>query len=144
MTSTRGSPFTTSSPDLEPWTTELNHFLSSVRAGLSPHLLEIRPSRTGLRVFARQGCTVPRGTRLVAFWGELTLDPTRYSCFVSELPETRLQSRLVRPYVDARIACLRGSPHQTRPPCSTTAAARRRESDPTVRAVTIEQPPGTV
>ena len=73
MTSTRSPLFTASSRDLAPWAAELNSFLTLLRAQLSSDVLEIRPSRTGLGVFVRRGRSVRAGTRLVAFWGELTL-----------------------------------------------------------------------
>jgi hypothetical protein len=112
MTSTRGPLFTTSSSDLAPWAAELNPFLTRLRSELRSDLLELRPSRTGLGVFVRRGRSVRRGTRLVAFWGELTLDPHSRSHYVFELPAARLRGRRcrVRPYVDARLACLRGDP----------------------------------
>jgi hypothetical protein len=132
MTSTRGPLFTTTSSDLTPWATEINRFLTSVRAGLPSDLLEISPSQSGLGVFVRRGCSVRSGTRLVAYWGELTLDLPQHSHYVFELPETRLHSRLVRPYVDARLACLRGDPPPDQAAMLNHAC---KESDPTICAV---------
>ena len=143
MTSTRGPLFTTSSPDLAPWAAQLNSFLARLRSELRSDLLEIRPSRTGLGVFIRRGRSVCRGTRLVAFWGELTLEPHSRSRYVFELPATRLHGRRcrVRPYVDARLACLRGDP-----PVDQAAMLNHccRQSDPTVRAVWARHPSSTL
>ena len=143
MTSTRGPPFTTSSPDLAPWAAQLNPFLTRLRSELRSDLLEIRPSRTGLGVFIRRGRSARRGTRLVAFWGELTLEPHPRSCYVFELPATRLQGHRcrVRPYVDARLACLRGDP-----PADQAAMLNHscQQSDPTIRAVWARDPSSTL
>jgi hypothetical protein len=141
MTSTRSPLFTASSRDLAPWAAELNSFLTLLRAQLSSDVLEIRPSRTGLGVFVRRGRSVRAGTRLVAFWGELTLNPHPRSHYVFELPRTRFRSRRVRLYVDARLACLRGDP----PPDQAAMLNHCcRTSDPTIRAVWARHPSSTL
>jgi hypothetical protein len=111
MSSTRGLPFSASSANLAPWTADLNAFLRTVRAGLSPHLLVVRRSHlTGLGVFVRDGCTVPHGIPLVAYWGTVTTSPPAISRYLLELPATQLGPRLVEPYVDAHLACLHSDP----------------------------------
>jgi hypothetical protein len=111
MTSTRGLPFTTSSADLASWTAELNVLLRTVRAGLSPHLLVVRRSHlTGAGVFVPDGCTIPHGVPLVAYWGSVTTSPPASSRYLLELPAVLSGTRLTLPYVDAHLACLRGEP----------------------------------
>jgi hypothetical protein len=96
MSSTRGPPFTTSLADLAPWTADLNAFLRTVRVGLSPHLLVVRRSHlTSLGVYVRDGCTVPHGVPLVAYWGTVTTSPPAFSRYLLELPATPLGSQLV-------------------------------------------------
>lgn len=111
MTSTRGLPFTTTSPDLSSWTAELNTFLRTIRAGLSPHLLVVRRSHlTGAGVFVRDGCTIPHGVPLVAYWGAVTTSPPASSRYLLELPPVHSGPRIIVPYVDAHLSCLRGDP----------------------------------
>ena len=110
MTSTRGLPFTTTSADLTSWTTELNVFLRTIRAGLSPHLLVVRRSHlTGAGVFVRDGCTIPHGAPLVAYWGAVTTSPPASSRYLLELPAVLSDTGTTLPYVDAHLACLRGN-----------------------------------
>jgi hypothetical protein len=111
MTSIRGLLFTTPSADLASWTAELNASLRTVRAGLSPHLLVVRRSHlTGAGVFVRDGCTIPHGAPLVAYWGSVTTSPPASSRYLLELPAVSSGSRTILPYVDAHLACLRGDP----------------------------------
>ena len=111
MSSTRGPPFTTTSADLTSWTAELNAALHTVRAGLSPHFLVVRRSHlTGAGVFVRDGCTVPHGVPLVAYWGSVTTSPPVSSRYLLELPAVSSGPRTTLPYVDAHLACLRGDP----------------------------------
>jgi hypothetical protein len=111
MSSTRGPPFTTSSSALDPWTADLNDLLRTVRAGLTPHLLVVRRSHlTGVGVFVRDGCTIPHGVPLVAYWGVVTTTPPVGSRYLLELPPAHLGPRTIQPYVDAHLACLRCDP----------------------------------
>jgi hypothetical protein len=111
MSSTRGFPFVTSSPDLAPWTDDLNELLRTVRNGLSPRLLVVRRSPfTGLGVHVKDGCTIPHGVPLVAYWGSVTVSPLASSRYLLELPPAPLGPRIVVPYVDAHLACLRSDP----------------------------------
>ena len=111
MSSTRGLPFHTSSPDLAPWTHDLNGLLRTVRSGLSSHFLVIRRSHgTGLGVYVKDGCTVPHGVPLVAYWGRVTTSPPASSRYLLELPPTPLGPQIVVPYVDAHLSCLRSDP----------------------------------
>ena len=111
MSSTRGPPFTSRDRRLGPWTLQLNTILPGVRAQLQSHALVRRPSEgTGLGIFTQDGCVLPPNTKVVAYWGELTFNPPLWSNFVAELPVARLDGLSVVPYVDARLACLRGDP----------------------------------
>jgi hypothetical protein len=136
MTSSRGPSFTTSSRVLAPWVAELNRALPPLRATLVPHLLVLRPSQhRGLGVFVRDGVTIRSDTRLAAYWGHLDLDPPLHSRFVLELPEASLGSSVVRPYVDARLACLRGNP-----PPDQAAMINHQCDDPSCRGTWYRDP----
>jgi hypothetical protein len=111
MSSTRGLPFTTTSADLAPWTADLSALLRIISAGLPPHLLVVRRSPlTGAGVFVRDGCTIPHGVPLVAYWGAITTSTPASSRYLLELPAVPSGSRTILPYVDAHLACLRGDP----------------------------------
>ncbi len=64
----------------------------------------------GLGVHVRDGCTIPHGVPLVAYWGSVTVSPPVSSRYLLELLPAPLGPRTVVPYVDAHLACLRSDP----------------------------------
>ena len=63
---------------------------------------------------------------MVAYWGHLTLTPSRLSRYLLEMPEARTTQGTVTPYVDARLACTRAEP-----PPSHAALLNHRCENPT-------------
>ena len=113
MSSTRGPPFTApaASAFLRARATELNIALPSALPDWDiPGLVHRASPGSGRGTFLADGYTLPHGARVAAYWGDLTLHPSSTSHFLLELPDTRLGSSTVVPYVDAARACSRGSP----------------------------------
>ncbi len=63
---------------------------------------------TGRGTYVDDGCSIAHGTRVVAYWGELTLHSAPSSHYSLELPPIRRNSRFYVPYVDASNHCQRG------------------------------------
>ncbi len=111
MSSTRGPPFTTPpmSPILREWADELNSnpLASWLPSGTSLGLVHRFSEATGRGTYVADGCSIAHGTRVAAYWGDLTFNPAPSSLYTLELPPARRYSRPLQPYVDASNQCLR-------------------------------------
>ena len=112
MSSTKGPPFT--SPPIPPilckWAAELNsaHPATWLPSGPSLGLVHRFFEETGRGTYVADGCSIAHGTRVAAYWGELTLHSTPTSLYSLELPTVRRNSRSYVPFVDASNHCQRG------------------------------------
>ena len=139
MSSTRGPPFAAPATpaSLRTWAAELNAALPSALPDWDiPGLVHRASPGSGRGTFLADGYTLPHGARVAAYWGSLTLLPPPSSHFLLELPDTRMGSSTVVPYVDAARVCLRGSP-----PTSQAAMLNHKCEDPSC-AASWYWPPG--
>ena len=144
MTSTRGTPFTCSHshPVVATWADELNAALATTLADANPAWLTHRVSEatgTGRGTYVADGFTVAHGTRLVAYWGHLTLLPSALSTYVFQLPDITHPGSTFHPSVDAGHACSRGNP-----PTGQAALLNHKCEDPTCSPSWAWQPTCTL
>jgi hypothetical protein len=142
MPSTRGRPFTYSCahPVFATWADELNAALDTTLTDSDPAWLTHRVSEaTGRGTYVADGFTVAHGTRLVAYWGHLTLHPPALSTYVLQLPNITHLGSTFHPSVDAGRACSRGNP-----PTGQAALLNHKCEDPTCSPSWVRQPACTL